>query len=186
MMNRKKVIVGGIIGVLIIIISVVVFLTPQEKPPLPVGNQISPTAGGIVQDNAPPVSYQEFLRSGRSQICTFAYNTENQSVSGLELPSKVTIATIYAANGKIKGEFTLTTKDGTLQQHVLVDAYTAYLWNNLNNGGVKFLVGENSPDELVRQPLVYNCKNWSPNNSVFEIPANIVFTEITDYNPNTP
>ncbi len=185
MMNRKKLIVGGIIGVIIVFILATVLLTPQEKPPLPAGNQISPTAGQLIRENA-PLDYDEFLSSGRSEICTFAVTQENQNVSGLEVPSKISTGTIFAANGKIKGEFTMTTRDGTLQQHVLVDAYTAYLWNNVNNGGVKFLVGKESPDKLIKPPLVYNCKSWTPNNSVFQLPVGVVFTEITDFNASTP
>ena len=165
-MNKK---VGVIIGVVVVFVVVILgILLSQDNTAQNGNNTIEPT---ITQGIQPGKSqtYQEFLRSGRSEICTFSTNVEGSITNG----------TVYAANGKIRSDFAITGSKGTLQQHFLVDSYMAYLWNNINNAGIKFAVTENGANAPFGSKLNVNCTDWAPNNSVFDIPSNITFTEIS-------
>jgi hypothetical protein len=172
-MSKRTIIIGGILLIILIIIALV-FLTPQGIVPNN-GNQPSPTPLGAVEISPIPRgnssagfnSYQEFLASGKSEICTFTVNTSDGPSNG----------TVYAANGKIRGEFTVPTTQGTLQQYMLIDSYMAYMWTNSSNSGVKFAVQDKTPGQYVNN-AIFKCSDWVPNSSIFEIPSNITFTNI--------
>lgn len=172
-MNRKLLIAIGIaVGILIIIISIL--LTSQTSNQTPEDTFVTPTRS-IPQPRGQS-TYQEFLNSGRSEICTFSANISGKSSSG----------TVYAAQGKIRGSFIVPYSGGTFQQHLLVDSYVAYLWTNLDDRGVKFAVEETSANEGLLDQLgngsgvSYNCKDWKTDLGVFEVPSNIVFLEVNE------
>lgn len=172
-MSRKNIIIGGVLLIVILIVGSIL-LVPQGNGPNG-GSQISPTVVGQVNPtirvNQYHNNYKEFLSSGKSEICTFSVNAENGTSNG----------TVYAANGKIRGDFGIPTANGeTVQQHMLIDSYMAYMWTNANTQGVKFAVEEKSPEDLMTSSI-FDCRDWVPNLSAFEIPANITFMEISHY-----
>lgn len=170
-MNRK-IIIAGVIGIAFLVIVIAVLLVPQDKSMIIDDNKVTPTQGYTGATGAS--KYQDFVRSGRSEICTFATNIDNASTTG----------TVYASNGKIRADFAITKNNGTFQQHLVVDSYVAYMWTNVNKKGLKFNVRENDQvgyESLRNNPAYnYTCRTWSPDMSVFEIPVDIAFTEITD------
>ncbi len=172
-MNRKLLIaIAAAVGILIVIISIL--LTTQTNNRVPDDISLTPTQGVTPQRRQS--TYQEFLNSGRSEICTFSANISGKSSSG----------TVYAAQGKIRGSFIVPYSGGTFQQHLLVDSYVAYLWTNLDDKGVKFAVEETSANEGLLSQLGngsgvnYNCKEWKTDLGVFEVPSNIVFLEVNE------
>lgn len=172
-MNKKLLIfIGVAIGILIIIVSIL--LTSQTNNQVPEETSLTPTQPAPQQRRQS--TYQEFLNSGKSEICTFSANISGKSSSG----------TVYAAQGKIRGSFIVPYSGGTFQQHLLVDSYVAYLWTNLDDKGVKFAVEETSANEGLLESLgngsgvQYNCRDWKTDLGVFEVPSNIVFLEVNE------
>lgn len=172
-MNKKLLIAIAVaVGILIIIISIL--LTSQTNTQAPGDITLTPTQGAVQQKKQS--TYQEFLNSGRSEICTFSANISGKTSSG----------TVYAAQGKIRGSFIVPYSGGTFQQHLLVDSYVAYLWTNLDDKGVKFAVEETSANEGLMDQLgngsgvKYDCRDWKTDLGVFEVPSNIVFLEVNE------
>lgn len=177
MLTRKNIIIGGILLIFIVILATVM-LVPQSQVQNNIGN-VTPTAAPAAasQDLNKPQTYKQFLSSGISKICTYAVSLSDGSGTST--------GTVYASSGKIRGDFTLPGQNGTVQQHIIVDSYMAYMWNNTSNQGVKFAVQEQSPNQLTNS-TVFKCNVWSPNMAVFEIPANVAYLDIGSYPTATP
>lgn len=169
-MNKRILIIAGVLIVLIIVITVLfsqdnnINTTVNTTPsPEPVSYVTEPPASDQNQ------TYKQFLSSGKSEICTFSTNIDNSFTNG----------TIYAALGKIRADITYTGPKGSIQQHLLVDAYETYMWNNAGNQGIKFPVTDKAPEDPIAALPNKSCSPWVANTAVFEIPATIIFTEIT-------
>lgn len=171
-MNKRIGIIAGVV-IIIIIVLTVVFSQENTNPTINTTVPTEPVAY-ITQAAVPTIAqtYQQFLSSGKSEICTFS-----ASVNG-----GLTNGTIYAALGKIRGDISYSSDKGTYQQHLLIDAYETYMWNNSNNSGIKFTVTDRSPGDAINSLPNMNCSPWQPNTAVFDIPSNISFTEISDIN----
>ncbi len=167
-MNRKTSIIWGAVGVGILVIAVGVFLAPRDQRVPDDVNNLSPIARKTPQPNT-SITYQEFVNSGRSEVCTFATTLE-----GI-----VTTGTVYAAHGKIRTDFATTYPNGTSHQHVLVDSYITYLWSNGSNRGVKFAVEEAEEKEPSSN---FRCREQTVDMAVFDLPADVAFTDITGLN----
>lgn len=155
----------------VLIVAAAIILGQQGKQPKEIG--LTPTAA--VPQTTRWKSYREFVSSGSSEVCNFSRIVDGSTISG----------TVYASNGKIRGDFNVNGSTGTLQQHLIVDALTVYLWTNLDNQGLKFALTESTNAGLTQNfgadsQYNYTCGDWPANLSVFDIPGNIVFTEINE------
>jgi hypothetical protein len=167
---NKYTIIGGAVGISILIIAIGVFLAPRgEQRESGDENRLTPIAQQTPQP-ARPRTYQEFVKSGRSEVCQFV-----STIEGV-----VTTGTVYAAHGKIRTDFATTYDNGTAHQHMVVDSYITYLWSNGSNRGVKFAV-EEADTSATEDVFGKNaqCREQKVDLSVFELPADVAFTDIT-------
>lgn len=167
-MNNRVLVLVGIAVIVVLILSVIFSQTSLLGPTTSVTPTVQPTG---YSSTVPTKSqtYQEFVKSGRSEICTFSNDIKNGTSNG----------TVYAASGKIRTDFTMSGPNGNLQMHFLIDSYTGYLWNNLNTNGVKFPVTEINPNDNLISYINLHCNPWTPSMSVFDLPPDISFTEVT-------
>jgi hypothetical protein len=178
-MSKRTSIIGGVAGIVILLVAIGIFMTREDAQQQANVSQITPKEP---QEPLPvkPQAYQEFVKSGRSEVCTFATNLDNT----------VTTGTVYAAYGKIRTDFAITLPKGTAHQHLLVDSYIAYLWSNTSSSGIKFTVEEADENGLGtifgQSGPNFQCKEQPVDIKVFELPADVAFTDISGLNDETP
>lgn len=103
--------------------------------------------------------------------------------------------TFYVSNGKVRGDFTVTSKDGKEEKMSMIrDGDTNYIWgSSLPTGGIKMTLAldEMSANDQASQYVNptqktdYNCITWNVDASLFTPPANVKFTDITSMMPKT-
>src|SRR5579859_5930351 len=72
---------------------------------------------------------RSLFTSGVSQKCTF----NNKANGDAEVNG-----TIYAAGGKVRGDFQGNVGGSTVNSHVIVDSQTFYVWTDMSKQGFKF------------------------------------------------
>jgi hypothetical protein len=131
------------------------------------------------QNGDAPVTLKDLLARGGTQICTFNNSTNGVNTSG----------TVYIQNGKLRGDFTTQNNGQNIAGHMVVDNNTSFFWTDLTAQGFKvpFNSLANAPTGHVASqssldtnlPMQYSCKQWSADSSVFNLPKNVVFTDLS-------
>lgn len=177
-LTRRNIIVGGIL-ILIIIIVIAILFNPEgsnnNNPNPSPSTALNPTS--VNNYSTGYHSFEEFIASGRNEACTFSININGGTSSGL----------VYAGSGKVRSDFTINVGNRTVQEHIIIDSFMAYMWANSNTTGVKFALQDRDPNQFINSSF-FKCTNWTPDYSVFNIPANVAFTEIgsgSTVNPTT-
>jgi len=178
-MSRKlKIILIIFIVVMSLVLFIAAILTPSNNSNI--DGQTTPTPQARISQQVFPTSiqptgvikYSDFIKGGMSEVCNFVTNVEGSLTTG----------TLYAGNGKIRADFVTTTSSGTYQQHMVVDSYLVYLWTNIDNKGVKFIAKEISDGKSLKDSFGadnVSCQEWRVDNNVFQLPPQIVFSEIS-------
>jgi predicted small secreted protein len=131
-------------------------------------------------------SFFDLIKAGKNVKCTFEGKQENATMTG----------TIYVSgkNARSDYEMTVPTSEGEqtpgkLEMHMLVKDDWAYTWGDML-GGMKMNVkemeqlGKSAATPTQQKPKLpenvdFKCKKWSVDNSVFEVPTNVEFPDIT-------
>ena len=170
-MNVK---IGVIIGAIVVLLLGAGAFLKLRKPST---SSTAPTASSMASG-----TLKSLFASNTSQKCTF-----NNKASG---DAEVT-GTIYAAGGKVRGDFQGNVGGSTVNSHVIVDSQTFYVWTDMSKQGFKFALTDEEkaaangkvqgPD--LNQTVDYSCQGWTVDNSVFVVPADITFTSFTIPSP---
>lgn len=124
-------------------------------------------------------SLKALLTVNDPQKCTFADNTDAGDTSG----------TVYVANGKMRGDFVATTDAGPMNSHMVVVNNTGYIWSDGMQDGFKISLDamEDAQDTQNQNTAVdldkevdYSCENWRADESMFNLPANITFSDMNE------
>lgn len=140
--------------------------------------QITPTP--TVTENATAQnSLLDLLTGGKTQSCTFSYaGTDGAKTAG----------TIYISGTKMRGDISTTTTSNKESKITMIrDGDTTYVWGSDLPTGIKMTV---SADDLktntqanqylnTTQKTNYKCSPWSVDSSMFSVPTNIKFTDIS-------
>ena len=122
------------------------------------------------------------LRNSQSpQRCTFSTVADTTRTTG----------TVYVAEGKMRGEFTTTMDDQTIESYMIVEGNTSYVWSDAMPQGVKM-----SFDAMAAQSeggvaqgvdpnaaVDYSCSPWVVQASMFALPSGIVFQDMSAFMP---
>lgn len=121
----------------------------------------------------------DLLARGQNTRCTFA----NTDAAG------TTNGTFYVTGQgqKVRGDFTVTPLTGTATSgHIIRDSEYTYFWSDQSPQGTKIAVSlETTPAAgSIEQPVVdkdlnYNCGAWSVDASVFELPTDKEFVDLS-------
>lgn len=174
-MRNKKLII--IFAVIILIIGAALFLGKQESPSViqqASQNEIStvPTSNYGNKIEAVEGTIKGLITRGRTEKCTFSYNTDYSTITGQ----------VYLANGKIREEFQSTSIAGPINGNMILDSMDGYIWTDQMSQGIKFPFGKqptpsvknkSTPD--INKTMHFDCLPWEADNSKFAIPDNITF-----------
>jgi hypothetical protein len=161
----------GFIILVIVIIIVAIFVLKGRG-----GNETTP--GTSVSSDA--VSMKELIGRGSPVWCTLTNTAEVSGGSGSG-------GAIYIAPpDRVRADFATTgTPEGTVFSHFIVRDGTSYVWTDSSRQGFKTTSEVSSDDSGSVYKAVdfdekvdYQCRPWTPNSSLFELPSEITFTDL--------
>jgi predicted small lipoprotein YifL len=126
----------------------------------------------------------EMLRGGKSLHCTFSFRDEAQ---GAEQSGEFYVD---GKNGKFRSEIDATVSGPSpmkIKMHSISDGQYAYSWNSTNAATgfkVKLEEASNVSDADKQktgdldQKIDFKCRKWTVDNSMFELPADVTFTDM--------
>lgn len=129
-------------------------------------------------------SLKVLLNENIPQKCTFSSNDESGQTEG----------TSYISGGKVRTDITTTSDNKTVVSHMIFDSKTSYVWQDGEKNGFKTSFTENkieSTDEPseetsqsneadLNQEIDYKCSAWIPDNSLFNPPADVTFSDFSE------
>jgi hypothetical protein len=121
-------------------------------------------------------SLKQLLAAGVSQKCTFSDNGSQ--------------GTFYVSSGKSRGDFSSTVAGKATTTHMISDGKTSYVWVDGQPQGFKMSFDAASQQQAnasasapkgvdVNKTLDYHCEAWSADSSMFSMPANIQFMDLS-------
>lgn len=124
---------------------------------------------------------QSLLAAGKNVSCT--YNTS--------VDKNVTNGTIYVANKKMRGDFTVKAADvKEMESHMIQDGEFSYFWSTSTPMGTKMKISElpkvspfpgaQTQTADLNREVDMKCSSWSTDDSKFTPPTAVKFTDITD------
>lgn len=133
--------------------------------------------GIALTDTSSKMSLKALLSSGKEQTCTFSDGSGAAASNG----------TVYFANGKMRGDFVSVPESGVeTMSHMIVDGNTSYIWTDGMPQGFKMsfdAVKDGNTDTQkgvdINHEYDYKCTSASPNASLFELPKNITFSDMS-------
>ena len=171
-MPKQTLLIAGIVIAVIIVAAAGFFLlkkpaqTPQESTTTqPTQPEESQTKGSI----------KNLLATGKNQTCTVKYPAGEQTGEG----------TVYVSEKNLRGDFTMTFEEKTIDSHMIQDETYMYSWSSLSPQGVKMKIAELEKVQAspttesvdLDQEIDVNCSSWSVDSSKFTLPANVNFVE---------
>ena len=122
----------------------------------------------------------DLLKNGRNLTCAF-----DQADNGAAVDGQIFVA---GQGQRIRGDFTLIQPDNVpINAHIVRDGGFNYFWSDEMPQGTKFPVDEREtaePKDGARQEVLdetfnYNCRPWVVTPSVFDLPADKEFVDIS-------
>ncbi len=129
----------------------------------------------------------DLIRSGKNMKCTFSYDDDDAGS---------TQGTTYVSGQKMRGDYAVvTSKNETIESHMISDGTWMYTWGSALPQGMKMKMDTFSADETSAQDaqavnqnikelqnkVDYKCQGWSVDNSKFELPSEIEFTDYSEF-----
>ncbi|KKS96475.1 MAG: hypothetical protein UV73_C0010G0060 [Candidatus Gottesmanbacteria bacterium GW2011_GWA2_43_14] len=136
------------------------------------------TGQSVTETGSTQKSLKELFLSGVSQECSFS--DENGSEGSVRV-----------AQGKSRGDFSAVAGGKKMQSHMIVDGQTSYMWLDGQTTGFKMSIdstaqadnGQTQGNVDVNKKVDFRCQPWRTDNSVFNLPAGINFTDLGDFQP---
>ncbi|MEK7094352.1 MAG: hypothetical protein AAB903_03375 [Patescibacteria group bacterium] len=133
--------------------------------------------GGVVGNmTGQETSLKELLASQNPQKCTFDHKADISDSSG----------EVYVANGKMRGNFNSVAAGKVVKSSMIVMNNTAYVWTDEMAQGFKMSLdamtsasAEQNQSVDINQKLNYSCGGWSEDASVFALPSDITFSDMS-------
>lgn len=176
-MNKNFVVI--VVVALIALLGAGGYLVLSKKPAEPVTSTNNAAAEVPIENT---VSQDKILKDllslSGNQKCTFKDEETDK------------ISTFYATNGQLRGYFEGRASG---QQHLFSDGSDIHIWMDGEPTGFKMsldtalqLSDTLFPASNEKNTLNdFNCGTWSPDNSIFEVPQNVAFTDPSNLMLNT-
>lgn len=177
-MPNRNILIAGI-AILIIVIAGSAYLKLGKFKNTQIKTTNIKTSPTPVKNKSLVTSLLSLLASGGNNKCSFEIT---QTAGGK------TKGTVYISGNKMYNTFTITDKTGkTSKMSMLKLADENYIWGDTLPQGIKMKL---SVDDLksntdagqyvdLNQKADYKCDTWIPDQSVFNIPANIKFMDVS-------
>ncbi len=135
------------------------------------------SANSATETSAETGSIKSLIAAGKSQQCTFSSKEDATQSSG----------TMYVAGGKMRGDFNTETNNVKVVSHMIYDGSTSYFWTDGSATGFKMALDANTKTDASAQAQSvdpdknydFDCKSWSVDNSKFELPNGIQFSDFS-------
>ena len=119
----------------------------------------------------------DLVRMGQNLRCSFKAEVTNGSTEG----------TVYVSGQNIRADFNITTSGKIMKTSMIKNGDTNYLWGDNLPSGIKMTLSldQISQNEQTsryfnaNQKTDYNCTPWNVDSSLFTVPTNIKFTDMT-------
>ncbi len=96
----------------------------------------------------------------------------------------------YIAGENMRSDFTTTIEGKTSTGHMIMVDNVSYTWMDNEKTGFKMAISESDKNEAesgaqkqekidIDSKVDYNCSSWSKNNSYFEVPSDVTFTDLS-------
>ena len=184
-----------IVGVLIVGAAAVFAITTVSKRNLIPGSQLPPNESkesGVKtttkEEGLISGSILDLMKLGKSVKCTYSIDITGNKMDGVS----------YVSGEKVRGDFNTTgPEDSKTESHMISDGGWVYVWNSVMPQGFKMKISdveesvkpESSQDQAptgnasldtLQKKFDYKCDNWAPDNSVFDVPTDVTFTDFSD------
>ncbi len=148
------------------------------------GNNTMPTTNSddmeVTESSGKKMAFADFVKQGGSYKCNV-----NQNIEG-----STTVGTAYISGGMIRGEYSTQAQGININTSLIVrDGYT-YTWSSMAAGmGFKSKVVDSNASDTntgmsgqyswnAQQIGDYDCEEWAPDMTQFELPGGITFREM--------
>jgi hypothetical protein len=169
-MNRKILIA---IGILLLLggMGAYLFMSKGKSP------AATPTQEQAASsESSTPKSLKDLIGLGTAQECLFSADEGSGGV-------------VYVAGGKVRGDFSTQNEGQTIISHMIVDGQTSYVWMEGQEMGYKFTFDESTQTQDqgqtsqtavdIDQKVDYNCKSWNSDPSMFTLPEDVEFSDMS-------
>lgn len=166
---NNKIIIG--IAVVIAIAVGVYLMAGSDGTDLASDNMSAESATQASVENS---SIKSLIENGENHQCTFSTTEEGYQSSG----------TVYTADGKMRGDFTSEVNGVKTMSHMIYDGSVSYVWTDGSNSGFKMALDANAQAQGQNQAMdpnknyKFDCERWSPDNSKFETPSGVQFSDL--------
>lgn len=173
-MNNKK-ILGLVLAILIIAGLVFAFTRKDKDDQAEKSNTSTQESMKNKQNEDSPKSIKSLLGT-KDTSCTFTNEINGGKSEGV----------VFVADGKMRGDFTITTGGTTQGSHMITTANEYYMWMDGQKTGYKMSTGAaTNPDQSAspqqgidqNQPLNMKCSSWKVDASKFELPKDVDFMD---------
>lgn len=128
-----------------------------------------------------PTSLASLMQLGAPQKCTFSNTQSGVSFSGA----------VYMASGKVRTNTisAVASTGQTTKTHMILNGGYRYVWTDGSVGGIKSATNaadtaaayeKSSSGVNLNQNLNYVCASWAVDQSVFVLPADVQFKDVTE------
>ena len=96
------------------------------------------------------------------------------------------------ADKKVRGDMNIKAEDKIMISHMIVSDQVSYTWTEGAKTGFKMVADKNAVEDNSSTPpvdqnsavdinkkMAYNCSPWSKDNSYFELPSSVQFTDLS-------
>jgi hypothetical protein len=181
---QNKLFIYGLVGV--VLVGGIVAFAMKKSDTSQNGENSDPTQTAPI-GMTEGATLKDLIATNGSNKCTFSETVANSQNSG----------TIYINDEKMRGDFVTVASGQTINSHMIVINETSYVWSDMATQGIKMSFAKlaaqasssastNTQSKTVdiNQRLNYDCSNWSADASVFSLPSNITFTDLSSLVPS--
>ncbi len=185
MNNKKSILIAGI--VLVLILGAVVLALVFKPKSSSTDESANPGKPAITENNPQNEETSikgnilDLIKLGKTARCTYSTSQDDNGMTGVS----------YISGNNVRADFEVTTKDRqTIASHMITDGEWVYTWSSATPQGFKMKVDESvntsadttkeSPTKALSESFDYKCTPWLADNSLFEVPSNVEFTDFSD------
>ncbi|HEY5600776.1 MAG TPA: hypothetical protein VIK81_01670 [Patescibacteria group bacterium] len=173
MPSRTLALIAAVVGIIVAVLVGGYFVMNKKS------SETSPTTGttSTSQDSqdsgSTKGSLKSLLGSNKNQTCSISY------------PDGSGEGTVYVSGNKMRGDFTMTAEGKSYDGHMISDGDYFYSWSSQMPQGMKMKMDDvpDSSDQSSQgsvdldSQVDLNCSSWRVDNSKFEVPSDVTFTE---------
>jgi len=175
-MKSKNIAIAVIVVVLILLLGAGGYLMLNKNTSrLP--KTTATTTPKKTENQTTTKSLIDLVRMGQNLRCSFKTEVTNGSTEG----------TVYVSGQNIRADFNITTSGKTMQTSMIKSGDTSYIWGDSLPSGIKMTLSldQISQNEQTsryfnaNQKTNYTCAPWNVDSSLFTVPTNVKFTDMT-------